>query len=153
SMARADRYTYVPLVGLALALAFAVDARARERPRARRLAAALGAAAVAALAAAAWVQAGTWRDSESVYAQNVAHEPESGFGQGGLARVRFEQGRLAEAEPHFLEQYRLRPDLGREPLRDFEIQMGARAAARGAAAEAIARYRRAVAVDPESAQA
>ena len=153
SIARADRYTYVPLVGLALALGFFADACVRGSPRAQRVVAALGAAAVAVLAAAAWVQAGTWRSSESVYEQNLAHEPESGFGHGGLALVRVEQGRFEEAEHHFLEQYRLRPDIGREALRDFEMLMGARAAAAGDAAQAIARYERALALDPGSARA
>ena len=150
SMGRADRYTYIPLVGLGIALAFFADAQARQRPRAQRLVAALGAVAVAALAAAAWVQAGSWRSSESLYEQNLASEPGSAFGHGGLALVRVEQQRFEEAEHHFLEQQRLRPDLGRDPLRDFQILMGARAAGRGDEAEAIARYERALALDPAS---
>ena len=153
SQARADRYTYVPMVGLSIAVAFFADERLRLRPRAARAVAAVAAAAVLALAAAARVQTGTWRSTESLYERNLAIEPQSHAGHGGLALVRIEQERYEEAEHHLLEQYRLRPELGRDPLRDFQILIGSKAALRGDAAQAIARYERAVALDPASAQA
>ena len=67
SQGRADRYTYLPTLGLALAAAAAADDLARRAPRAR---AALGAAALALVAAwtlAARSQLETWRDSVALF--------------------------------------------------------------------------------------
>ncbi len=149
SQARADRYTYVPQVGLAIAVAFsAAELVAGRLPVARALGA-LGAVVVAALAGGAWLQARYWRSSESLYERNLAVEPESGFGHHGLALVRIEQDRLEEAEHHLRETLRVRPDLGREPMLRLQLVLGSRAAKRSDAAAAIARYESAVALDPD----
>ncbi len=153
SQARADRYTYVPLVGLAIALAFSAAELAAGRHRVARALGALGAAGVAALAGAAWLQVRHWRSSESLFERNLAVEPESAVGHHGLALVRIDQDRLEEAEPHLRETFRLRPDLGREPLLRLHLVVGSRAAQRGDAAAAIARYESAVALDPDDADA
>jgi tetratricopeptide (TPR) repeat protein len=153
SQARADRYSYVPQVGLAIALAYSAAQLAAGRPRALRALGALAGVCVAALGGAAWLQVRSWRSSESLYERNLAVEPGSAFGHHGLGLVRIGQDRLDEAERHLRETYRLRPELGRRPLRRLELLVGSRAAARGDAAAAIERYESAVALDPEDADA
>src|SRR5262245_26274932 len=153
SQARADRYTYVPQVGLAIALAFSAADLAAGRPRLARALGALGAIAVAALGLASRFQVRTWQDSEALYERNLAVEPESSFGHHGLGLVRVQQDRLDEAEQHLRETLRLRPDLGREPLLRLHLLVGSRAAEQGDAGAAIARYESAVALDPEDPDA
>ncbi|TFG95861.1 MAG: tetratricopeptide repeat protein [Myxococcales bacterium] len=148
--ARADRYMYVPLVGLLIAVAFPVAAWVASRPRAARVVAVAAAAAVATLAWVATLQVGTWRSSESLYERNLAVEPNSFFGNSALALVRVEQERFDEAEHHFREAFRLSPDNHRrQPLVQFHLLMGSRLAKSGDAAGAIARYESAVALDPD----
>jgi tetratricopeptide (TPR) repeat protein len=153
SLARADRYTYVPLVGLALAVGWSGAERASRSRRARAAVTACGACAVTALALAAFFQVRHWQSSESLYARNLAIEPESYFAHSGLGLVRVEQGRLAEAEQHFREAFRVRPEYGRGELLRFHLLVGSRAAEAGDDAAAIARYELAVALDPADAQA
>jgi tetratricopeptide (TPR) repeat protein len=76
SQARADRYTYLPLVGLAIAVAWGAPEAAalvlRDAARRRRVVAAAGCAALAALSVAASVQLGYWRDSEVLMRRALA---------------------------------------------------------------------------------
>ena len=58
----ADRYMYLPLIGLSLALVFWVADLVRARPSLRTPVAIAGGLALAALALAAMRQAGTFRD-------------------------------------------------------------------------------------------
>jgi tetratricopeptide (TPR) repeat protein len=95
--ARADRYTYVPLVGLFVALAWGLGEIA-ERGRARRAAAVAAAgAAVVACAVLAWRQAGTWRDGETLHRHALAVTEGNWKAWHGLCDVLLEQGRLGEA--------------------------------------------------------
>ena len=74
---RADRYTYVPLIGIFVAVACGVqELVARTRSAwVRRAAAAAGVASVAALAAVAWLQVGTWRDSVTLFEHGLRVAP------------------------------------------------------------------------------
>ena len=63
--ARADRYTYIPLVGPAIMLAWSGAALARRTRAARTALAIAGAGAVAALAVAASFQVAVWHDARS----------------------------------------------------------------------------------------
>jgi tetratricopeptide (TPR) repeat protein len=150
--ARADRYTYVPLVGLAIALAWGAADLVRTRAGSRALAA-VGAAAVAALAAAAWVQVGYWRDSLTLLERNLAVAPDSYVAHAQLAVVHVRKGRLERAEPHVREAYRLMPEMGRENLIRFLLTAGLRSERQGDAAGAVERYREARRLAPEDERA
>jgi hypothetical protein len=72
AQAHADRYSYLPSIGLAVAFAWSVAEGAGRWPRARR-GIALGAALlVVASAAATWRQVGTWRDDRTLYVHALA---------------------------------------------------------------------------------
>ncbi|MEW6071196.1 MAG: tetratricopeptide repeat protein [Planctomycetota bacterium] len=66
--ARADRYTYLPLIGIFLALAGALADLGARRPAVRRGVAAGAGIVLAALTGLTWRQVGVWRDSESLWA-------------------------------------------------------------------------------------
>ena len=65
--AMADRYTYLPQIGLLLAVAWGVADFVRSRPGFRRVAAVAAVLAVAVLAACACQQTSYWRDSQSLW--------------------------------------------------------------------------------------
>jgi protein O-mannosyl-transferase len=101
--ARADRFTYVPLVGVFLMLVWAcADAAAASRSRRVALAAA-GLLVVGASGVQAHRQLSYWRDSVTVW----THAVESTFGvtqfdaHRSLGRILAGQGRTAEALGHF----------------------------------------------------
>ncbi len=70
--AYADRYTYVPLIGIFIAVAWGVPALIPERRFRTRALAALAGMSLIALTAAARVQAGYWRDNIALYSRAAA---------------------------------------------------------------------------------
>jgi tetratricopeptide (TPR) repeat protein len=72
AQARADRYTYLPLVGITTALVWLLAEAAAGSRTMRRTLAAGAAAAVSLLAATAFRQAGLWRDGVTLYRHTLA---------------------------------------------------------------------------------
>jgi tetratricopeptide (TPR) repeat protein len=142
---RADRYTYLPLVGATIALAWSVDRLAKSAP-ARRGAAAAGAAAVAALAVAAHAQAGVWRDTETLFRHAAAVDPDNWFAWQWVGSELLRQRDLDAAEEAFLRSLELRPQLAatQRGLADVHAERGDwNAAIRG--------YERAIRLRPREA--
>jgi Flp pilus assembly protein TadD len=110
AQARADRYTYLPQIGLCMALTWAVAGLGLGRPDLRR---ALGAAAVmvvAALAACSYVQASCWRNSESLWKHTLACEPDNVLAHYNLGVTMIASGRNTEGMAEFGEALKLQPD-------------------------------------------
>jgi tetratricopeptide (TPR) repeat protein len=102
----ADRFTYLPHIGLAIAVVWGVSDILAARPRA---AGALAVAAIAVLAASAWMQVRFWRDSATVFGRAVAVTGDNPMAQHFLAAGLDDQGRYIEAMPHHAEAVRLEP--------------------------------------------
>ena len=151
--ARADRFMYVPLVGLAISVAWGVAEFRGTGRRRRALLAATGVAAVVALAVVAHFQVRHWRNSETLFEHNVSLEPGSMFGQRGLGYVRMQQGRLEEAERHLEAAYALRPERVRFDFVRLQLLFAKRAREGADLGEAIARYEKALTLDPDHARA
>lgn len=122
----ADRYSYLPTIGLAIALVWSVAGAAERARWPRALPAGLAVAACAALAVATFRQVRTWRDSESLFRQAVAAEPRSYVAHNGLAHALVTQGRTAEAVVEFDAGLRLAPDdlVAREDLASALVRLG-----------------------------
>jgi tetratricopeptide (TPR) repeat protein len=111
----ADRYSYLPSIGLLLACCWtAGDLLRRGAPAPPR--AGLAAAAVAAcvaLAAATHLQLGHWKDGEALFARARQIAPDHfvlrGLAEYNLGVAAAREGRLAAAEEHFLAAVRTRP--------------------------------------------
>ncbi len=144
TQARADRYTYVPLVGLFLAAAWVLPAARVSR----RVAAALGLLAVAwvgGLGAAARVQAAHWRDTRSL-AEHAARVAPSWMALQHLAVTAQIEGRGEEG----LALMRLAHDL--EPGNpQVHYNLGWLHERRGDLAGALSWYQRAAAGMPRDA--
>ncbi len=95
--ATADRYTYVPSIGLVLLLAGAIGRWEVERPKRARAAFALCAAAVIPLAFAAHRQTATWHDGVSVFQRAIAVGGENYVALRHLAEALEDAGRDDEA--------------------------------------------------------
>ena len=110
SQAMADRYSYLPLVGLALALAFGLPEAPSARRAWRRALALAGLAVLASLFAVARLQLRHWRDSEALFRHALAVTAENPIAHAHLGAALLEAGRTAEAIAHYRESIRLRPD-------------------------------------------
>jgi hypothetical protein len=148
----AERYFYLPGIGLFLAVSCAgaaAVARLAARTRwARPAAAALALAALAALATRAWLETRYWRDSVPLFERSLEVEPAATNLHYNLAAVLADRGQLEEAALHFEEFLRVQPDHARAQhslglVRDWQ----------GRPEQAIAQYQRAVELDPAAAMA
>lgn len=94
--AMADRYTYLPVLGLQLALLWTL----RDLPwLARRpgLVAALAALVLAATAIRTWRHQAVWRDSETLFRHATAVTSDNAFAHAFLGHTLIQQGRIEEA--------------------------------------------------------
>ena len=105
----ADRYMFLPLLGVVVALAHAAVMLWERMPRLRvplRAAAALWAAP---LLFVTWSLVPVWRDNETLYAHAVAAEPSSAMAHFRLGHAYTQQDRWSEALPRFEHAVNLSP--------------------------------------------
>ena len=105
--AMADRYTYLPLLGVELALVGSIPAW--FSPRARTLVAGLAAAILVACAARTWDQQGVWRDSVSLFEHAVKVTDRNDVAEDFLASALSAAGRVDEASSHARRALALNP--------------------------------------------
>jgi tetratricopeptide (TPR) repeat protein len=115
-MGRADRYMYVPLVGLSIAVAFSAGELAARSNSARRLVAVAGVAALVAMGAATRVQLGYWKDTYSLFQRAVDVVDDSRFAHEKLGFMLAGDSRYPEAAEHFELALQIEP--GRMRVRD-----------------------------------
>ncbi|HOK07275.1 MAG TPA: tetratricopeptide repeat protein [Syntrophales bacterium] len=95
--ALADRYTYVPLVGIFVAVVWGLSALAAKGRLLRWFILTAAAFGAAALMHASWLQTATWRNSESLFRQALKVDPDNyvalhNFGLYLANTGRFEEG-------------------------------------------------------------
>jgi len=146
--AHADRYMYLPLVGLAIAAAWGAADLASLRRGARQFLAVVGAVAVAGLAFAASQQVKTWRDPMTLFEQAIAVTEDNFLAHGNLAAELLLRGRTDEAESHYREALRIRP--GRPKVL---LGWADALAAQGRLGEALGRYEQLLQHNPDDARA
>jgi tetratricopeptide (TPR) repeat protein len=133
--AHADRYMYLPLVGLAIAVAWGAADLASLRRGARQLLAVAGAVAIAGLAFVAWQQVKTWRDTVTLFERAVAVTEDNYVAHTNLAAELLLLGRVAEAELHYREGVRIQPDSS-----EARLGWADALAVQGRLGEALGRY-------------
>ena len=97
--AMADRYTYVPLVGLFVAAVWGLADVAATRRVPRIALASLAALTIAILSAVAWKQTAYWRDSVTLHERSLAVTERNWKASQGLCDALLDLGRPAEALP------------------------------------------------------
>jgi Flp pilus assembly protein TadD len=110
SHGRADRYMYIPLMGISLAVAWLAAEWAGRVPRGPAVLAVLGTMAILALAGLTRRQVAYWTDDLALWSHSVEVEPRSAIAHNGLASALARKGDLARAESEFREALRLKPD-------------------------------------------
>jgi Tfp pilus assembly protein PilF len=144
--ARADRYMYLPQIGLTIALAWAArDLFAQSRAGRAGLAVA-GAVAIAALSWCARLQVTHWRDTTALYAHAIEVTENNFLAHHSLASERLDAGRVAEAERHFARAVAIKP---RWP--GAHIGLADALLEQGRTDDAIASYQRALVFAPRHA--
>ncbi|HIJ64586.1 MAG TPA: tetratricopeptide repeat protein [Candidatus Hydrogenedentes bacterium] len=105
----ADRYTYLPFIGLFVIVAWGVPDLVGGWRHARRTMAAAGTASLSVLAVCAWMQTGYWRDSRTLYERALAVTKGNHLAHYNLGNLCNLEGRPDEAEAHYREAIRIKP--------------------------------------------
>ena len=93
----ADRYTYVPQIGLLLGLTWTVVRLSSAWPFRRSACGLAAVLAIAGLMACAWRQTTFWRNSETLWSCALSCTSRNAVAHSGLGVVLQKQGRIAEA--------------------------------------------------------
>ena len=145
--ARADRFTYVPHIGLMVAIVWGVAAAAdRLRvpqwvPATVLLAATLGCMAVDRH------QIAIWKNSESLWNHVLAIDPDNPIAYSNLGTALYERGLVREAVPYF------ERSLAIQASERAHCWLGLALADQGRLEEAVVHYRAGLALDPQSVEA
>jgi Flp pilus assembly protein TadD len=146
----ADRYTYLPGVGLAVAVAWAGAALAERSPGARRGVLAAAAAALVVLAAANVAQQRFWASDAALFGRAVAVTRDNYVAHHNLAIALARDGRFADAVPHHLEA--IRAGIGYGDAWKFHRAYADTLVQLGRVDEAAAQYREVLALEPGDAR-
>ncbi|MBX7167661.1 MAG: hypothetical protein K1X74_15125 [Pirellulales bacterium] len=130
SQAMADRYTYIPLIGVFIAVAYGLADLLAARPNLRNLGVAAAVGWVLVLSVLAWRQVGVWANDERLFSHALSVTERNYSAMSNLAQVRINQQRKDEAlellrqalaiNPHSaLIHHRLAIALGEPPLNQW----------------------------------
>lgn len=146
SQAHADRYTYLPQIGLYVLLVWAIaDALASELQC--RILALAGCGIIIALAWCAHVQTAYWRNGESLWRHTLGATPRNFFAHDGLGHFLLNHGRVDEAIDQFETALKIAPDFDRA-----ETNLMAALTKKGSTDNTIARLQAFVSEYPNDAQ-
>ncbi len=148
TQAMADRFTYLPQIGLCIALVWGAAELCRSWPHRRWVCGVGSAVVLAVLMACAWQQTSYWRDSETLWNHTIACTSRNYTAHNALGNALANQGRLDEATSQYHKALEIWPDY---PPAHFNL--GVTAGSRGRLNEAIAHYRRAIKANPNHANA
>ena len=155
----ADRYTYLPSIGLFLiAVWTAGDLAAVGQVRLWRGVATAGTVViVTALACTAFAQTSYWRNSETLWAHALAVTTDNDFAHNNLGYLRVDRGELDKAMSHFEAASKIRSgkldphyNMGTAFV---EMNLGDALARKGQPDEAMAHFEQAINLQPDYAEA
>ncbi|HUI06552.1 MAG TPA: tetratricopeptide repeat protein [Verrucomicrobiae bacterium] len=146
--AMADRYSYVPSVGLFIMLCWSVPDGARQR---RTLRVTVGSAAVAALAVCAVlarIQIGYWKNTETLFRHALNVTRNNWLAHNNLGIALGQAGKIDEAVAQCEQALRIRPGFP-----EAHYNLGLALGRIGRIQEAVAHYEQALRIKPDFAEA
>jgi tetratricopeptide (TPR) repeat protein len=108
--AMADRYTYIPLVGIFIMAAWGMPDLVGERHWGKAALAVAAGAVLGALMILTWVQTGHWRDSVGLFEHVVKASPGNALAHNNLGSAYQDKGRMKEAIAQYHESIRIQPN-------------------------------------------
>jgi tetratricopeptide (TPR) repeat protein len=179
--AMADRWAYVPLIGIFIIIAWGVPDLLLRYPRREKGLVAITAIILPTLMIASWIQTGYWRNNITLFEHALKVNSNNAVAHIKLGEVYANQGLSAEAIRHYTDALRIDPDnasvhnnLGlvlagqgltekaighyyealrlNSGLEGVNLNMGAALVANGCISEAIEHYLEELRMNPDDAQ-
>jgi protein O-mannosyl-transferase len=146
--AMADRYTYVPMIGLSIAVVWGANEWVAHFPRLKAPIAALTAILLVALAGTTVWQLGHWSSPERLFTRALQVTRNNYVAHNNLGNVLDASGRHQEAKWHYEQTLLIRPDFA-----GSHYNLANSLAREQNYAEAMKHYRRAIELSPRFADA
>jgi len=105
----ADRYTYIPFIGLFVVVAWGVPSLLGRRPYRGPLLSFLSGAALFSCLVGTWIQVGYWHDSITLFEHTISVTADNAFAHVNLGSALVGKGKTQEAIKHFSEALRVKP--------------------------------------------
>lgn len=147
SQAMADRYTYLPQIGLAIVLAWGLGQLARTH-RALYGCVLASLALLIGLAFLSWNETGYWYSTESIWRHATNNYPNNYAAHRQLAEVFLKQQRLDEAQTHFRRAIDLYPKYV-----PAHLNLGSVLASQGRLQDALNSFNEVLKINPKHATA
>jgi tetratricopeptide (TPR) repeat protein len=154
---RADRYSYLPQIGLYIALTWALAYWSLRSNRRRVIFGGAAAVIIGALALAARIQTSYWSSTESLWQHALQVTTDNDVAHHNVAALLLERGQVDEAISHYEKALELRPD-NRETHYHLSVallhtSLGNALTRKGRLDEALVHYRKAVELRDDFADA
>ena len=152
----ADRYAYIPSIGIFIITAWGVCAWLERRPAASKPVWALAALVLVALMICARIQLGYWRNSVTLFSRAVAVSPDSIMAEYNLAEALARTGDPEHAASHYLRAIEIHPNRVEAAYNSQTVarfNLGAIYAGQGRWPEAEAQFREILRGEPDHTRA
>ena len=146
--AMADRYTYVPLIGVFIAISWGLAELARGSRAVRYAAVTMACLSLPVLAAVTHRQVGYWVGDVPLFRHALASTSANWLAHNNLGRAYFAEGRTEEAVSEYTEALRISPRYA-----DAHYNLGLAWARTGRRDEAIDQFEQALKLKPEFPEA
>src|SRR2546421_10440158 len=144
----ADRYTYLPQIGLYIAGTWAVADLTASWRRQRIFVGAVALLVIGALTCCAWIQTSYWRDSETLFTHALAVTRHNDVAENNLGIIFLQKGQLDDAISRLQAAIDLRPENG--PAHN---NLAKALPQTGRVAEAMVHYRKFLEIEPQNVEA
>ena len=146
--AQADRYTYLPQIGLYVALTWLTGSLWKDWRFRRVLFGGIAGLIIAAMSVGAFNQTSYWQDSEKLWQHALLCAPDNVVARNGLGLAVFNKGRDDEAMDEFRKALKLNPDFPAA-----HNNLGMVLAKQGRMDEAMDEFQKAIMLEPNNADA
>lgn len=144
--ARADRYTYIPMIGVAIMLAWGVAEIMGRWPRAKFPLQVIAVSVCLAWTALTWTQIQYWRNSVTLFTHAIASTQNNFIAHSNLGVVLAEQGKTKDALRNLYESVEENPNHN-----DARNSLGALLGELGRSGEAAEQFQQAIRIWPNDA--
>ena len=146
SQSHADRYTYLPLIGIFIMIVWALADFSQRSPRCQKAMALVGGIMLLVLMAFAARQTSVWRNSKTLWIHSIEAGVDHPMVQNNLGEAFLTEGNMIEALPHFQRAIEMNSN-------DITalLNLGGISLMQGKNEEAVARFRHCLEKDPQNA--
>ena len=146
--AMADRYTYLPLIGISIMLAWGIPSLIKREDIHKKILLPAGIAAIAILAVLTWQQGWYWKNSTTLFSHALQVTKNNYLAHTNLGVALVKGGEVEEGIRHYHEALQIKPDDS-----NAHYNLANALKKQGAIDGAIAHYREAVKWNPDYSKA